>query len=420
MTFENGIKGLIIDVPDATVMTFDFNFRAGDFLSPKGKWEVAHILEHMVLGANSKYKKSREFQAVFQKNGAYNNASTGPHNLSYTVECADFEWERILKLLCLSLKSPLLSDSEFLAEMGNVREELTGDLNHNFRQVVIRTRERFGLVALNDTSRLEQMKSISIEDIRNYYKKTHTAGNLRFVIAGNVLSREKEIRKIISESLQLMPGTRFELPDENPTSFEQVYYIDKPGLENIFLFLNTFVYRKLSQQEEDALGLVDTLLTATMHSRILGEARERGLAYDISSSFNTLKSATGWWFGAELLEQNALPVIEIIHKEITRLLLGELDDSDLSAAKQYSLGRYQRSAQTVRGLSHGYASSFFFDERVEDYYAVPERIKNVSKEDVINVVRALFADNCWGMSVMGTNKDDLAKELNHAIATLWN
>ena len=56
---NNGAEGLVIDVPDATVMCYDFNFRAGDYLSPKGKMDTAHILEHMVLGANKRYKKSK-------------------------------------------------------------------------------------------------------------------------------------------------------------------------------------------------------------------------------------------------------------------------------------------------------------------------------------------------------------------------
>ena len=57
----SGAKGLLIDIPDASVVSFDFNFRAGDYLSPKGKWDTAHIMEHLVLGANSRYKKSRDF-----------------------------------------------------------------------------------------------------------------------------------------------------------------------------------------------------------------------------------------------------------------------------------------------------------------------------------------------------------------------
>jgi hypothetical protein len=34
---NNGAKGLLIDVPGATVMDFEFNFRAGEDLVDRGK-----------------------------------------------------------------------------------------------------------------------------------------------------------------------------------------------------------------------------------------------------------------------------------------------------------------------------------------------------------------------------------------------
>ena len=33
----------------------------------RDKWETPHIMEHMSLGANSRYKKSRLFEAEFKK-----------------------------------------------------------------------------------------------------------------------------------------------------------------------------------------------------------------------------------------------------------------------------------------------------------------------------------------------------------------
>jgi len=52
ISLKNGAKGLLVHIPDASVMTFDFNFRAGEYLVPRRKWEVPHIMEHLLLGAN--------------------------------------------------------------------------------------------------------------------------------------------------------------------------------------------------------------------------------------------------------------------------------------------------------------------------------------------------------------------------------
>ena len=76
ISLKNGAKGVLIDVPGATVMDFEFNFRAGEYLVERPKWEVPHLMEHVLLGANQLIPKARLFQAEFEKNGAANNAST--------------------------------------------------------------------------------------------------------------------------------------------------------------------------------------------------------------------------------------------------------------------------------------------------------------------------------------------------------
>src|ERR1700752_4630136 len=99
IVLNNGAKGLLIDVPGATVMDFEFNFRAGEYLVERKKWEVPHLMKHVLLGANQFIPKARLFQAEFEKNGAANNASTGFYYITYEAECADFEWQRILDFM---------------------------------------------------------------------------------------------------------------------------------------------------------------------------------------------------------------------------------------------------------------------------------------------------------------------------------
>src|SRR5438309_4060717 len=141
ISFKNGLKGLLIHIPAAQVMTFDINFRAGEYLVDEKKWEVPHLMEHILLGANEKFPRARDFQAEIEKNGAYSNASTSVYDITYEAECADFEWERVLELLIVSITEPLFLREEFTAEVGNVREELTARANNHFRHLSLALRE---------------------------------------------------------------------------------------------------------------------------------------------------------------------------------------------------------------------------------------------------------------------------------------
>ena len=197
---KNGAKGLLINVPDASVMTVEFNFRAGEYLVPENKWEAPHIMEHVLLGANKLVPNARAFQAEFEKNGAYSNASTSAYDITYEAECADFEWDRIIDLLLTAITQPLFLEEEFKAEFGNVREELASRSNNHFRHLSLALRQAYGFAVKTDQQRLKLMDNVSLADIKKHYKNTHTTSNLRFVIAGHI---DPERRKIIKNKLEL-------------------------------------------------------------------------------------------------------------------------------------------------------------------------------------------------------------------------
>src|ERR1700756_5989000 len=154
---KNGAKGLLINITDASVMTFDFNFRAGKYLVDEPKWEVPHLMEHVLLGANELIPKAGDFQAKLEKNGAYSNATTGVYDITYETECADFEWDRVLGLLLMAITKPLFLEEEFQAEFGNVQEEMAARSNNHFRRLNLEMRRGLGLIAKTDAERLELM-----------------------------------------------------------------------------------------------------------------------------------------------------------------------------------------------------------------------------------------------------------------------
>lgn len=420
LKLKNGTKGLLIHIPDASVMTFDFNFRAGEYLVEKRIWETPHLMEHLLLGANELIPKARTFQAEFEKNGAYSNASTGSYDITYEAECADFEWDRILSLLMVSMTKPLFLEEEFTAEFGNVREELTARSNNHFRHLSLALREAYGFKALTDQQRLRLMKNVKLEDIHLHYKKTHTTSNLRFVIAGNITPERKATIKNMLGSLELPEGEgREELPIEEPKALTAPLYIPNDTVDNVYFYLDTFKQRRLTDPEADALGLLNTMLTETLYSRILGTAREHGLVYSMSSGHGQTRDSSNWWFGAQVMPRNAEALFKIIVKELRTLCKGELADEDVQAAKQYAIGRYQRSAQTVGGTAGGYAYRYFFDEKVEDFYQLPQRVKAITKNRVIKVANTMFEDKVWGLGCLSNAGDEFIDKLHKQIRTLW-
>lgn len=417
----NGGKGLFIHIPNASVMTFDINFRAGEFLVEPNKWEVPHLMEHVVLGANELIPRARDFQAELEKNGAYSNASTSVYDITYEAECADFEWDRVLDLMLAAITRPLFLPEEFKAEFGNVQEEMAFRANNHFRKLSLEMHKQFGLLVKTDSERIKLMSNVNVEDVRRHYTRTHTAKNMRFIIAGDISAKRKEHITNVLEIIELpRTGRRYKLPPEHPKRLDQAAYIHNKTVENLYFYIDTFIKRRLTDVETDALNLINTMLTETLYSNILGTARERGLVYDMNSGLSQTRDVSNWWFGAQVSDKNAMALMSVVTAEIKKVMDGQIDDKNISDTKQYSLGRFQRSAQTVSGTAAGYMGRYFFDGIIEDYYNIPARISAIEKETIIEVARSMFKDNIWGFGVLGGCGKGFSNQLREQLAPLWD
>jgi predicted Zn-dependent peptidase len=264
------------------------------------------------------------------------------------------------------------------------------------------------------------MSNVTLKDVQEHYKATHTTDNLRFVISGNLnTARRTAIKKLLEELNLPKAAGRRALPEERPKALNKTLYIHNESVENLYFYMDTFMHRRMHDAEVDALSLANILLTETLHSRIFGAARERGLVYGMSSHFGQTATSSNWWFGAQVMPKNVSALLDIMTQEILSLKNGKLAKADFESAKQYALGRYQRSAQTVGGTASGYAGRFFFDEVVEDYYKVPERIEAVTSEQLIEVTNALFEEKIGGFGVLGSCGEEFTDNLYTQLRALW-
>lgn len=420
LVLPNGVKGLMVHIPDATVLTCEINFRAGEYLLNRDKWETAHLLEHLIFNANERFSRAKDFQREIEKNGAYYNASTGAYDITYEVECADFEWQRVMELFIFAITKPLFLEEEFQAEFGNVQEELTARSNNHFRHLGLALREKYGLCAMTDQERSEKMKNVNLDDVRAHYQATHTTDNIRFVVAGKLPPGRQELIQKMFDSIALPTKKgRPALLVEKPKNLKTPLLIPNKTVDNVYFYIDTFMSRWMENNETDALALANNMLTETLHSRIFGAAREQGLVYGMSSSYARWNGGSNWWFAAQVMPQNMIKLFDIIVREIGFMKSGKINDQDIVAAKQYALGRYQRSAQTVAGTASGYSNRYFFDDTIEDYYEIPQRIDNVTKEEMVTVAQALFNEQIGGLGVLGNCSQKFVEELLPHVGPLW-
>ncbi|MBQ3430736.1 insulinase family protein [Candidatus Saccharibacteria bacterium] len=408
---KSGARGLLINVPGASVMSTRVQFRGGlRYAKKPSLYEIAHITEHLSFGANAKYKSESAYESEFTKNGAYHNAWTSDLSICYETECADFEWDRILDLKRLAICEPRFNDVELKSEKGNVKSELTGYMNDYNRLLWPRLQQAIGENVLNLSERIKTLPNIELKDIREHYRRTHTSSNMRFVIAGNLGFRRR--RKIIKmlESWDLKTGERLEIPLDELRS-ESAVLIRRKDASNITFGFSFVTPRRLDSACTIAMSCLNHILTGTMSSRIFGEARRRGLTYGIGSSLNLDESKSSWDFDGEVDEENAEELFSLIRSELTKVLNGEISNEELESAKSYCLGRFQMSAQTVGQIADCYAEEYFKSDEIEKYHKIPDIVRTVDKTEIIELARELVGSNIFAFVAVGSCEKALVNSL---------
>jgi len=415
---KNGARGLLIDVPGATTMSMQFHFRAGNrYAKSKEIEQVAHIMEHMAFGANARYKTESEFEFEFTKNGAYRNAYTSGLSMVYEADCADFEWDRILDLQKVAICLPKFNHAELEAEKGNVRSELTNYLNDHQRILWPRVQQLLGEDVLTFRQSLPTISAVTLADVREHHHRTHTTRNMRFVIAGKLKGRKSEIRRQLEE-FNLPEGERFEVPrDILVKSGPSI--IRRKDATNLTFGLSMAINKELSDEELDAMHYLNHILTGTMHSRIFGAARRKGLAYNISAYTDVGFYDSGWDITGQVNHEAAGELFDIITRELKHVLNGKISEEEVDAAKSFALGRYQMGAQTVSQISGFYTGRYFADGFIKDYTKVPEMIKNVTIERMVDTARCFIGEDKWVLAAVSSGEKQELVDLNDKIATLF-
>jgi len=407
---SSGAKGLLIDAPDAPVMNIRICFRAGNkFVKQPEIYETAHLMEHMAFGANAKFKDEQEYEAEFTKNGAYSNAFTSDTLIRYESECADFEWERILELQELAIAQPRFNAEALNSEKGNVRAELTGYQNDYARLIWPKLQQELGEEVLTYSERLKTITNIGLKDIREHHRRTHTARNMQFIIVGDLKRRKHKIAQML-EGWSLKHGEVLEAPMDEYVGTEPVV-IRRKDASNVTFGFSFVTRRRLEPAEQYAMGCLNHILNGTATSKIFGQARKRGLVYEVSSWHNSKAWSSTWDFDGEVNAENAEELFDLIAVELMRVINGEVREDDIVAAKNYALGRHMMLAQTTDQIADYYGREYFTIGAYEPMTQAPEMIEGINKGALVSLAREFMQSGISGLAAVGNMDKAVVNEL---------
>ena len=414
--FKNGAKALLINIPNTNVVNMVAAFNAGYMFAEPRLYELPHLLEHTVVGANAAYETMKDFEAAVEQNGAASNAFTSHYFLGYDMECAAFEFERILKLLCLEIATPAFKPIEIAAETGNVRAELTRNLT-NYDRVAYEALMARSLGRRTATDGLRSLEKITRQDVLNYYQQTHVSKNLRLIFAGAITEQRAAIEHLGEMLEGMQPGQRLAIAQEKPQHVPQAV-LNKADIPQLYYQFSQYA-PPLPLKYEPALEVLGIILTERYKSWIMGEARDRGLAYYVASTSDIGLHYSSFSLMYNVTPDNAEELFQLIAEKLRLAAKGVFDQEEVEEAKRLLIGRRLRQYKTPGNFVQWYLYDYLVRDRVYDFHKALEAIKRIRVKDLTAATDKLFAKPKWGLSLVGNISPARARKLHQILSHIW-
>ena len=416
---KNGAKGLLVNIPGSSVLAYSIHFRAGYYYAAnKDRQQTPHVMEHMAFKGTKEYPTPELLSKVLSKNGAYRNAYTSEYDMEYVVDAPLTDWKRLLSLQKDVIAKPFYKEDTFKAEKLNVVEELTGQAGNHRRLLSMTMNKAMGESSLLDNEKIQTVDAITLDDVREHHARTHVSQNVRFCFSGDLASQKEDIIALL-ESWELPEGERLSVPTKQYHAGEPVAIFRK-DLPSVSFIFRIALNRTLSDAEKASAIILNHILTGTFHSRIFGEAREKGLCYGLGSDVSYgPDGVTRWEIGGQVMPKNAQPLFELITRHLKEVLNDTISIEEIEDAKQFLVGRHQMQGQDTRDINDWYAGRYF---DYGDFVNIEDRLKviqSINAEQIQAIFKELCAGSVWTLGTIGNMKAEETAKLAQTVAPLF-
>ena len=398
---SNGARGLVINVPGSAVVSIRITFHSGFQFGEKSVYEVPHVLEHLLSTVTQKHAQPNAFMIEAQKNGAYVNASTSTDTNEYIYECAEFELDRIIDLIAEQICEPLFNVQPMAAELSNVREELTRNTTQHMSVCSIALAQQvYPRLWLGYDERIAQLDSIKLEQLRHHYLHTHTAVNGRFYLAGHFPDGgEAVVRRLEHMFGRLPKGKRLNL-DQSVGKALDTPVVTVRDIGQLY-YRTGMYFGELTRHERSMLAMLRMLMTGGMGSRVLGEARRRGLAYSVSAVGHAEAGNSSFGFAGYVTLGHANALFEVMTKSMSAIAAGECTEAELDAAKDLLAGSITRSTQTAGDVLQWYLDRYDDDGEIRGFDEGLAELRKITRREIQKLCARILGSGRRGVSLLG-------------------
>jgi zinc protease len=386
-TLDNGLTVVVVEDHSSPLVSVQVWYKVGSRNEHEGITGISHLLEHMMFKGTERIG-SEEYSIIIQRHGGTDNAFTSEDKTAYWSVLPSSKLE-----IALDLESDRMVNivfREFESERDVVKEERRWRTENSPWGILFEHLGAFAYMAHPYRNPvvgwMSDLSSLTLDDIKEYYRKYYAPNNAILIIAGDV--NPKEAFKLAEKYFGEIPRG----PEPEPVRTvepkqlgERRVVVRKEG----FVTLLAIAYHipEFKSPEYPPLYLLSIILGQGKSSRLYRRVVYEENAASSISSWTDRSIDPGLFYIFTSLREGVSPqdVESMIYDEIESV--GDsIGEGELEKALNRALSSFVFRMQSVvgKGMMVG---NFAILDKPEAVNTWMERLKGVKIEDIKEVAR---------------------------------
>ena len=394
----NGLKVILLENHKAPLVTFQVWYRVGSRNEAWEKTGLSHVLEHMMFKGTEK-TGPKQFSRIIQENGGNDNAFTSHDYTAYFENLSADRVQVAIDLEADRMQNLVLREEDFRTERMVVMEERRLRTDDNPQAVLI---EQIMATAFQIhpyrwpiIGWMEDLKRLTLDDLKEYYKTYYNPGNAFLVVVGD-FKKEELLTRIEKAFGSYSKGVALNQErDKEPSQMgeRRIFVKREAQLPTILI---AYHVPNLRDPDSYILEVIATLLSGGKSSRLYRNlVREKRLVLSADADHDLVsRDPSLFTLYADLLPGKEVSEVEkAFDQEIERLQRELVGEQELEKVKNQIEASFIFGQDSIFGqarlLAHHEIALGW--KTIDDY--LPS-IRKVTPEDIQRVAKKyLIQDN---------------------------
>ena len=369
---KNGIT-LIIKKRPSKSLAINISIKTGSVNETTNTLGISHVIEHMLFEGTKK-RTQKEIVDEIEKVGGEINALTSTQHTSYYAIVLKKHFQKALDVLSDMIQNPLFEKKLIEKEKKVILEEIKiiEDQPRSYQWVLFqKTLFKEHPVKNPIYGTHKTVKSITKNQIIEYYNKHYTPKNIIITVVGNI---PKNIKPLIENAIKnFKKESKIEPIKTKEPKNQLTKKIIKRNTQHSYIVLGYKTPNRL-QKDSYALDLLKVILGYGQSSKLFAEIRSKlGLACEISAEHETSKDYGFFAVNLSTDKQNINKVITIILNEFKKIQ--KYTNKELNEAKTQIEGLFKLEQENNQKI----AELLGFYEQISNAELAEKYIKNIRK-----------------------------------------